>query len=59
MEDISRETQTNGIMLPFKYFDMIGGTGFGGLIAIMLGRLRMVRAGPHVNTNTDSQLTNV
>jgi len=27
--------------LPCEYFDLIGGTGTGGLIAIMLGRLRM------------------
>ncbi|KAL2263402.1 hypothetical protein VTK26DRAFT_6944 [Humicola hyalothermophila] len=26
---------------PYRYFDMIAGTGMGGLIAIMLGRLRM------------------
>ena len=26
---------------PCDYFDLIGGTGTGGLIAIMLGRLRM------------------
>jgi patatin-like phospholipase/acyl hydrolase len=29
--------------LPFQYFDLIGGAGMGGLIAIMLGRLEMVR----------------
>src|SRR5271163_828589 len=27
---------------PCDYFDLIGGTGTGGLIAVMLGRLRMV-----------------
>ena len=27
---------------PYEYFDLIGGTGTGGWIAIMLGRLRMV-----------------
>jgi patatin-like phospholipase/acyl hydrolase len=29
--------------LPFQYFDLIGRAGMGGLIAIMLGRLEMVR----------------
>lgn len=29
---------------PCEYFDLIGGTGTGGLIAIMLGRLRMTLA---------------
>ena len=29
------------VWLPCHYFDYIGGTGFGGLIAIMLGRLKM------------------
>jgi Patatin-like phospholipase len=28
---------------PCEYFDLIGGTGTGGIIAIMLGRLGMVR----------------
>lgn len=30
-----------GTWLPCQYFDYVGGTGFGGLVAIMLGRLRM------------------
>jgi patatin-like phospholipase/acyl hydrolase len=30
------------IPLPCEYFDMIGGSSTGGIIAIMLGRLRMV-----------------
>jgi len=28
---------------PWKYFDLICGTSTGGLLALMLGRLRMVR----------------
>lgn len=41
MEEIARR---KGIAeaRPCQYFDLIGGTGTGGLIAIMLGRLGMV-----------------
>jgi len=42
METIERETDADGTPLPCEYFDLIGGTGSGGLIAIMLGRLGMV-----------------
>ena len=41
MEEIARRTGTEEAH-PCDYFDLIGGTGTGGLIAIMLGRLRMV-----------------
>ena len=41
MEEIARRNDTPEA-LPCDYFDLIGGTGTGGLIAIMLGRLRMV-----------------
>ena len=41
MEEITRRNDT-AEALPCDYFDLIGGTGTGGLIAIMLGRLRMV-----------------
>jgi patatin-like phospholipase/acyl hydrolase len=34
---------------PCEYFDLIAGTGTGGIIAIMLGRLRMVRAYPRLD----------
>lgn len=33
--------QSSNMIRPCEYFDFIGGTGTGGLIAIMLGRLRM------------------
>ncbi|KAL9045780.1 MAG: hypothetical protein Q9214_001238 [Letrouitia sp. 1 TL-2023] len=37
----SQDSKTTGNWLPCHYFDYIGGTSTGGLIAIMLGRLRM------------------
>jgi Patatin-like phospholipase len=44
MEEIGRRQSSAGSTpLPCDYFDLIGGTSTGGLIAIMLGRLRMVR----------------
>lgn len=42
MEEIQRQNGSQDTPLPFEYFDLIGGTSTGGLIAIMLGRLRMV-----------------
>jgi len=42
MEEITRRSNIAEAR-PCEYFDLIGGTGTGGLIAIMLGRLRMVR----------------
>jgi patatin-like phospholipase/acyl hydrolase len=42
MEQIRKTTNTERLPLPFQYFDLIGGTGTGGLIALMLGRLQMV-----------------
>ena len=42
MEEIGRRQRTAEPPLPCEYFDLIGGTSTGGLIAIMLGRLRMV-----------------
>ncbi|KAL8691075.1 MAG: hypothetical protein Q9218_003618 [Villophora microphyllina] len=39
-----RPPERSGMVRPCEYFDLIGGTGTGGLIAIMLGRLRMTIA---------------
>ena len=42
MEEIGRRTESAETPQPSQYFDLIGGTGTGGIIAIMLGRLGMV-----------------
>ena len=42
MEEIQRKSAVQDTPLPCQFFDLIGGTSTGGLIAIMLGRLRMV-----------------
>ena len=42
MEAIQGEAETPEVPRPCDYFDLIGGTSTGGLIAIMLGRLGMV-----------------
>ena len=42
MEDVEQRTEADEIPKPCEYFDLIGGTGTGGLIAIMLGLLGMV-----------------
>lgn len=44
MSDIGQEIGGTNIR-PADYFDLIGGTSTGGLIAIMLGILGMVRLG--------------
>jgi patatin-like phospholipase/acyl hydrolase len=44
MAEIGRSAGSAQDALPCEYFDLIGGTSTGGLIALMLGRLRMVTA---------------
>ncbi|KAK0647495.1 hypothetical protein DIS24_g7654 [Lasiodiplodia hormozganensis] len=41
MEQIRDEDHLKDVPLPHQYFDLMGGTSTGGIIAIMLGRLRM------------------
>jgi len=45
MDEIEANSQTRSAP-PCEYFDLIGGSGSGGLIAIMLGRLGMVSLYP-------------
>jgi patatin-like phospholipase/acyl hydrolase len=42
MTKVKKQQQLPTIPLPCTYFDLICGTSTGGLIALMLGRLRMV-----------------
>jgi patatin-like phospholipase/acyl hydrolase len=42
MEDIGSMTGSSMAPKPCEYFDLIGGTSTGGLIAVMLGLLGMV-----------------
>ncbi|KAJ7224916.1 acyl transferase/acyl hydrolase/lysophospholipase [Mycena rebaudengoi] len=41
MYSIQKEQRLDAVPLPCEYFDLMGGTSTGGLIALMLGRLRM------------------
>ena len=43
MEDIRNRLQLEIVPEPWQHFDLICGSGFGGLLAIMLGRLHLVR----------------
>jgi patatin-like phospholipase/acyl hydrolase len=42
MDDIEQQIEASEAVKPCEYFDLIGGTSTGGLIAIMLGSLGMV-----------------
>ena len=44
MDEVADKKGDGKPALPCEYFDLICGTGTGGLIALMLGRLRMVWA---------------
>ena len=43
MDEIQARTLVSKTPRPCQYFDLIGGTGTGGIIAIMLGLLGMVQ----------------
>jgi|SRR5579859_345357 len=42
MNDVTLAANLDSPALPCKYFDLIGGVGMGGLVAVMIGRLCMV-----------------
>lgn len=45
MEQIKQKTKSSETPTPCRYFDLIGGTSTGGLLAIMVGLLGMVLFG--------------
>ena len=51
MRQIARDKNEEDTPLPCDYFDLICGTSTGGLIALMLGRLRMVYKHLHSSNN--------
>jgi patatin-like phospholipase/acyl hydrolase len=46
MKEVQEKDNSVDVPHPYMYFDLICGTGTGGLIALMLGRLKMVNI-PH------------
>jgi hypothetical protein len=42
MTEVQKQQKLAEVPHPYSYFDLICGTGTGGLIALMLGRLKMV-----------------
>ena len=43
MSSVKDRLKSNLTPEPWQHFDLICGSGFGGLLALMLGRLQMVR----------------
>ena len=57
MEDVNDRLKLKNVPEPWKHFDLICGSGFGGLLAIMLGRLHMVRLRKYLDPKMDPDLT--
>lgn len=53
MTEVQKQQKLAEVPHPYSYFDLICGTGTGGLIALMLGRLKMVRT-HFMNLRNDS-----
>jgi patatin-like phospholipase/acyl hydrolase len=43
LQEVHEQGKTAKVPKPCEYFDLIGGSEWGGVLALMLGRLRMVR----------------